>query len=146
MSAPAINDGKTPCPHCGKRFKVVNGHITKIHNTLRVEVRKVMNTPKEIEDFGVFEWSFSVRILRNGEVICDWETPMSSSDEDEEFWFRDDTKAGKWGDTIYVRVVRKDYAVGDKCDGEVLFGKENNLYEKDTGVHKSFGATMVFVA
>ena len=25
------NDGKTKCPHCGKYYKNVNAHITRVH-------------------------------------------------------------------------------------------------------------------
>jgi len=137
------NDGKTPCPYCGKRFKVVKGHITKKHATLRVEVRKVASRPDEVEEWG--EWMYSARILRNGEVVCDWDTPAGSPDDDVEFWFQDDTKAGKWGDTIYVQVIKRDYAVGDRCEGEVLFGKGMCLYEDGKDVQKAFGAVIVFV-
>jgi len=130
------NDGKTPCPHCGKRFKVVKQHITKKHATLRVEVRKV-----EVRG----EWMYSLRVLRNGEIVCDWDTPTEWDNDRSEWWLYDETKAGKWGETIYVEVVKRDYAVGDRCEGEVLFGKDNDLYEKGKGVQASFGAVIVFV-
>ena len=132
-----------PCPHCGKQFKLLNGHITKKHNTLRVEVRKVRNN-LVVEGWG--EWTYSVRVLRNGEVIEDWDTPMEYGDEDCEWWIKDETKAGKWGEIIFVRVVKRDYAVGDQCEGEVLYGKDNDLFAKgNSKVQKSFGAVIVFV-
>jgi hypothetical protein len=136
------HEAETPCPHCGKRFKLLNGHITKKHAILRVEVRR-----------GDDGWE--ARVLRNGDIISDWMTPCESyyeRDDGEltcEWWTTDETKTGKWGEDIVITVVAKKYAAGEKCDGEVLLGQGKCVIAKRGGTdkhqHNAFGAVIVFV-
>ena len=146
-------DATTPCPYCGKEFKVVRQHITKTHETLRVEVRKVR------DDSG--EWDFSARVLRNGVVVGDWDSVNSTetvSDSasgrverhNHEFVWRDERRrcddAKKKCETgAYLILIVEDYTDGETPTVATLYRGGNKWEDPFVGMRKAFGATCVFV-
>jgi uncharacterized protein YegP (UPF0339 family) len=120
----------TPCPHCGKMFKLLKAHITKTHETMRVEVRKDA------------DGDYLARLLRNGEIVEDWDCLHSSgesysgkADEYAEWcWIED-------GHQYVVQVDMMDYAVGTECSGRMLHYLSDNW----KGAPKKFGVSIVFV-
>jgi hypothetical protein len=148
------NDGKVPCPHCGKRFKLVKAHITKKHATLRVEVRKVRNAPERVADWG--EWDFSARVLRNGVVVGEWDTAAGSETISDsktgriekvwnEFVWRDEGKRmNEHGSYIILMFSEREYAEGEAPEWKLYLGGSDDS-DPFLGRTEAFGATCVFV-